>query len=277
MPFFKNKLFIALASVTAASILFAVILNTVPQSNPAAIVVRTMFSPFQKAVSYVGSSVNSFTAFVFEMKGYKSENERLVNEINALKKEKRSIEDYKAENDRLNELLALKEQYNTSDTVAARIIAKSTNGWCDTIEINKGKKDGLAPEDIVITPDGVVGLVSQAGGSWASVDTIINAEHALGVRVVRTSDIAIAEGDIAFAGDGFCKMNFISRDSGIVVGDILETSGLGGIYPSGLSVGKIREIKSDNTGTLQYAVVEPFVDFDNVHEVLVIKRGENAQ
>ena len=79
------------------------------------------------------------------------------------------------------------------------------------------------------------------------------------------------------AQDGFCKMNFISRDASIVVGDVLETSGLGGIYPSGLSVGKIREMKSDNTGTLQYAVVEPFVDFDGVHEVLVIKRGENAQ
>lgn len=261
----------------AATIVFAVILNTVPQSNPAAVAVRTVFSPFQKAVAYIGSSVNNFTAFIFEMKGYKAENERLVNEINALKKENRSIEDYKTENDRLTELLGLKEQLSESETVAARVIAKNTSGWCDTLEINKGKKDGLKPEDIVITPDGVVGLITQVGSGWSSVDTIINTEHALGVRVVRTSDIAIVEGDVAFAKDGFCKMNFISRDAGMVVGDILETSGLGGIYPSGLSVGKIREMKSDNTGTLQYAVVEPFVDFDGIHEVLVIKRGDNAQ
>lgn len=277
MPFFKNKVFIALASVLAATIVFGIILNTVPNSNPAATVVRTVFMPFQKAVSFVGSSVNSFTAFIFEMKGYKAENERLVNEINALKKENRTIEEYKAENDRLNELLALKEQYSASDTVAARVIAKNTSGWCDTLEINKGKKDGLMPRDIVITTDGVVGQITQVGSGWSAVDTIINTGHALGVRVVRTSDIAIVEGDIATAREGFCKMNFISRDSSMVVGDILETSGLGGIYPSGLSVGKVREIKSDSTGPLQYAVVEPFVDFDNIHEVLVIKRGESAQ
>lgn len=277
MPFFKNKVVIALTSVIVATIIFAVILNVVPNSNPVSAAVRTVFAPFQKVVSSVDSSVNNFTAFIFEMKGYKAENERLVSEINALKREQRSVEEYKIENDRLNELLALKDELSEFETVAARVIAKNTSGWLDRIEINKGKKEGLMPNDIVITPDGVVGLVTEVGAGWSAVDTIINPEHALGVRVVRTSDIAIVEGDLSFAKDGFCRMNFISRDAGMVVGDILETSGLGGIYPSSLAVGKIREMKSDNKGTLQYAVVEPFVDFDNIYEVLVIKRGENAR
>lgn len=277
MPFFKNKVVIGLTSVATATIIFAVILNVVPETNPVSSAIRTVFAPFQKVISAAGSSVNNFTAFIFEMKGYKSENERLVTEINALKREQRSVEAYKAENDRLTELLELKEQLSEFETVAARVIAKNTSGWIDEIEINKGKKEGLMPNDIVITSDGVVGLVTEVGSGWSAVDTIINTEHAVGVRVVRSGDIAIAEGDLSLAKDGFCRMNFISRDAGMVVGDILETSGLGGIYPSGLSVGKIREMKSDNAGSLQYAVVEPFVDFDDIYEVLVIKRGENAQ
>ena len=65
-------------------------------------------------------------------------------------------------------------------------------------------------------------------------------------------------------------MSFMSKNASVIVGDMLETSGLGGVYPAGMMVGKVREISSDNSGSMQYAVVEPAVDFNDLREVLVI-------
>lgn len=65
-------------------------------------------------------------------------------------------------------------------------------------------------------------------------------------------------------------MTFIDKGANIIVGDLLETSGSGGIYPAGILVGAIREINSDNTGMLNYATVEPLVNFSRLYEVLVI-------
>lgn len=274
MSFFRNKFIMAIAVITATVVLLVAVSNIGGPNNPVANVVRTIFYPAQMLVTKVTSSVNDFTVFIWEMQSYKGENERLVSEINELKKESRSIEDYKEENERLSSLLTLKEQITDYETEAAQVISYGGGNWYDSIQINKGTKHGLAIENIVITTDGVMGQITEIGKNWAKVSTIINPDNAVGVRIIRTSDIAIVEGDILLSQQAQCKMSFISKGASIVIGDILETSGLGGVYPSGLSVGKVREIKSDNTGTLQYAVIEPFVNFDKIHEVLVIKTTE---
>ncbi|MCX7714706.1 MAG: rod shape-determining protein MreC, partial [Clostridia bacterium] len=77
-------------------------------------------------------------------------------------------------------------------------------------------------------------------------------------------------GDVALSKRGYCKMSFMDKNASVVVGDMVETSGLGGVYPPGILVGRVREIKSDNAGAMQYAVIEPAADLNNLHEVLVI-------
>lgn len=270
MSFFKNKIVIAIICVTVAVFILGGIMGWTGGEGPVGNAVGVIFSPAQKLTSLVTSSIDRFTVFVWEMKSYKEENERLVNEINELKKENRSIEDYKSENDRLTELLGLKESMAEYNTVAARIIAYEPDNWYETIVINKGEKDGIKPETVVMTGSGVVGQVAEVGTNWARVSAIINIDNSVGVRVVRTGDIAITEGDVALSKDGYCKMSFMSKNASVIVGDMLETSGLGGVYPAGMMVGKVREISSDNSGSMQYAVVEPAVDFNDLREVLVI-------
>ena len=76
--------------------------------------------------------------------------------------------------------------------------------------------------------------------------------------------------DIDLSEKGQCKMTYISKDSKITVGDVAKTSGLGGVYPKGITVGKITEIYSENQGVSQYAEVTPAVNFDKIYEVYVI-------
>lgn len=66
-------------------------------------------------------------------------------------------------------------------------------------------------------------------------------------------------------------MTYVSKESGIEIGDFIETSGSGGIIPSGIYIGKVTEIKDDVTGVSQEAVIKPGVDFSDIDEVMIIK------
>jgi rod shape-determining protein MreC len=114
--------------------------------------------------------------------------------------------------------------------------------------------------------------VLQAGLNHAIVSSVINTGSATGIKVSRTGDIGVVEGDGELCMQGVCRVSFIENNTGLIIGDILETSGSGGIYPPGYIVGSIKEVKTDNTGKLNYAIVEPAVDFANLREVLVIRK-----
>ena len=107
-----------------------------------------------------------------------------------------------------------------------------------------------------------------------SVSSVINPDSAIGIRLSRTDSLGLVEGDAAVFGNGLCKLSFLDRNSNVIVGDLLETSGSGGIYPPGLLVGKVKDISSDNIGNLDFATVEPAVDFSKLYAVLVINGME---
>lgn len=267
--FFKKRGVQAAAIITAVVLICAGITHF-GGSNPVAVVLRTVLSPFQNGTAYLSHKVQDTADFILEMKSYKEENERLVSEVTELKKQNRDITNYREENERLREMLDLKESLTGYATIPASIIAYSANNWYDTLQINKGTLAGVNVGNAVITPDGVVGKITEAGPTWALVSTILNPENAMGVRISRTGDVAVVEGDSELYSKNYCKMTFIDKGSSLIIGDLLETSGSGGVYPAGLSVGAIRAIDSDAMGNLNYATVEPLVDFDKLYEVLVI-------
>jgi len=271
MSFFKNKVVIAIIVIISAITILAGIMQITGGKNYATNILGVIFKPVQYAVSRVAASIDNLSVSFWEMDSYKEENERLVNEINDLKRENKSIETYKAENDRLRELLELKDtQMSAYKTVAARIISYEPDNWNETIIIDRGEKNGIKEGSVVVTSGGVVGQITEVGTTWARVSAIINLDNALGVRVIRTGGYAIVEGDSELSREGKCRMSFIAKDASVIVGDLLETSGLGGVYPPGMNIGTVTEVNSDNSGTMQYAVVEPVVDFNNLYEVLVI-------
>ncbi len=271
MPFFRKKGIFPAFIVTIAVALCVVIVHFTG-SNPLSNAIRTVFVPFQNGASYISARIDGMITFLWEAQGYKEENERLTQEIQNIKASTMDAEKYKEENERLHELLDLDNNIEEYDTVAARVIAYSSNNWYDTIEINKGKTSGIIVGDCVVTSNGVVGRVSEVGPNWATVSTVLNVGNATGIRVSRTGDIGVIEGDGALCLEGICKVSFIENNSGLIIGDILETSGSGGIYPEGYIVGSITEVKTDNTGKLSTAIVKPSVDFANLREVLVIQK-----
>lgn len=265
-----RKLSVTIALTLAVIILMIFSVFAKDRSFIAENIFNTLVSPLQKGVTAVTDGIGGFFGFIFEMGEYKEENTRLSREIAQLEHKYRAAQDLKAENERLSGLLELKEnKLSGISTTGARIIGWSTDNWFNYYTIDKGSADGVEKKCMVVTEEGLVGQVNDVGLNWSRVITIIDSSSSVGVRVVRTGDMALVVGDNAYEKDGLCKMTFINKDSQIVVGDILETSGLGGVYAAGITVGRVKEIVSDSAGVSQYAVVEPAVDFAAAHHVLV--------
>ena len=234
------------------------------------------FSPVQSAVVKVTEPVKNFVSYLYEMKNFKEENERLKSELETLKKESRNQEEYKRENTRLKKLLQLTDELENCETVPAKVVAYEPGNWFYTVVINKGSKQGIKVSDVVITGSGLIGKVTETGLNWSRVSTVLDSGNAVGIKLTRTGDVGIAEGDAELLKKRRFKLDYISKDPSVISGDLLETSGLGGIYPPGLSVGTVEEIELDNTGELVKAVVRPAVDFEDLYEVVVVTYWEPA-
>lgn len=268
MRFFKNKFFKGIALVAVITLVLGIISNF--KNNAVTNLLNTLSTPVQSLFSAALRPINEHFTTMDEMKGYKAENERLIKEITKLKIENRDSQSYIKENNRLKNLLDLRDKQVNMKTVAANTVARDYEQWYKSITLNKGTSSGIEAGNPVITNDGVVGVVESVGCNWARVTTIYDTESTVGAKFTRTGDVGVVEGSYEFAKDGKCKMQYISGEASVIKGDILVTSGLGEVYPSGLMIGKIDDIKIDAMGNIEYASVKPAVDFDKVYEVLVI-------
>lgn len=275
MRFFKNKIVIGVFSLLVITAVLGVVSSF--KNNILTNVLNALITPFQSGVSKVINPIKNHIALLDEMKDYKAENERLNKEINELKIENRDAESYIKENNRLKNLLDIKEKEVNMTTVAAEVISRDYDEWYKGVTINKGKSHGINIGDAVMTAEGILGVVDSVGTNWAKIVTIYDTNTAVGAKLTRTGDVGVLEGSNDLASVKKCKMEYISDSASVINGDILVTSGLGGVYPAGLMIGKIDEVKIDAMGKIEYAVVKPLVSFDDVYEVLVITEFQEVK
>jgi len=273
MKFNKNRFLKIILIILPVMI---IILAVAGGNNPLQRAIYTVITPASSYISQVVTPVRQFLDRFKNAGEYEEEIQRLKSEITTLKVANKTREDYILENKRLKELLDLKESRADFDAVSCRVVSYEPNSWYDTVMLDKGTGSGIGVNDTVITPLGLVGKVIEAGKNWAKVSTIINTANSVGVKLSRTGDIGVVSGDAPLAVDRCCKLEYLSNDKNLIKGDILLSSGLGGLYPADLPIGKVTEIKSDTAGNLEYGIVEPFVDFSALYEVLVIKYGDES-
>ena len=269
MSFFLKKwriTIIVIAIIAAASF----VLEHFMGENPITVGIRTVTSPIRTGFSYIAGEITGFRDFIIDMRAYKADNERLEAENIELKRQNRDVAVYREENERLKALLDLQDSMTQYSTVAARVIAYSDSNWYDTVEINKGAINGISVGNAVITPEGVVGRVTEVGPTYSVVTTLLDPSAAIGIRISRTGGNGLVEGDEQLSRQMQCQLTFLDRSTPVIIDDVVETSGTGGIYPPGLVIGTIINISADSTGSLINAVVSPAVEFDSLQDVLVI-------
>lgn len=199
------------------------------------------------------------------------ENDALKKEIRGLKSDKAILSDMESENKRLKKLLGLKASHEFP-SVAAQVIGEDASGWYRTLLINRGSEDGVHPYMPVTVAEGVVGRVDGCSSDMARVLLLTDPNHSVDCRVARTCDRGVLTGSL----ERGCVLRFINLRSGIQPGDEVITSGLDGIFPRGLPVGKVETIQKGYQGLYWKARVKPAVDFSEIEEVLVVLRQQGG-
>lgn len=274
MSFFKNKLVKTVLVIILVTVVVAIAskLTGGKIENAGNSIIASGFG----VVSKVTNPVTKFFSNAFSAGELEKENNRLKEENNKLKIENRSIEEYTKENDRLKSLLGLKNELANVQTVSAQITALDFDNMSGTIMINRGSNDGVKIDDCVICNSGIVGKVCDVGKNWAKVMTILSPNNSIGARVSRTGDVGICEGDVSVKKNGNIRLSYVNSVAEVIEGDIIESTGTGGIYPGGFVIGNVEIIQKDNAGKIAEILVKPAVDFSNLYEVLVVTNWEVA-
>ena len=238
--------------------------------------VSLVLSPFQSAVSWLGNELRQGTAFIWEMATVYEQNEMLRNEVTQLREQNLTASEYAAENERLRALLGYKQSALQFDLVAARVIGRESATWSSMIVINRGLNEGVQKDMPVVTEKGLVGRVTEAGPNSSKVQLILDPRTSVGTLVQRPESrvAGIVEGDLD--NPTMPRMVNIPKTADVVEGDVIVTSGFGGIYPKGLVVGLVSELKNDTGGLLKVALLEPAVDFQRLEDVMVITASREA-
>lgn len=136
--------------------------------------------------------------------------------------------------------------------------------------IDTGSLAGVEPNDPVITPSGLVGVVYEVGPTWSKVRSLLDPSTQASAYISQNGDTCITGGSASLAQDGLLRLDLLPRETGTAIGNFAVTSGVGGVFPKGLLIGEVEEVSPSSDGLSYYAVVRPFVDVRSVTSVFVI-------
>ncbi len=230
----------------------------------------SLITPVERAfVSARDGVVNAWLNYV-DLRGVRGENRELREQLDRMQMERAQLQHEAGEGRRLEALLEFKQHF-PAETVAARVIGSSGSEHSNLIYIDRGAADGLSAGMAVITPQGVVGKVTEVFPSTAQVLEIRDASSGVGVVLEKSRLRAVLKGGPG----GQTQLRFVMSDEKVAVGERLLTTGGDRIFPRGMAVGSVTSVAPGDDVFLSIGV-KPAVDFQRLEEVLVIKRMEET-
>jgi len=221
-----------------------------------------LFTPLQsgltRAVNAIGTSVHD----VVHAGEYAAQNQALQDKVAKLAAANERLQGDAAENRDLRRLLAMK-QAMAGDALVADVVGYIPEGTRREVTIDRGARDGVHRDSVVVAGDGLVGHVLSTGPHEARVLLVIDPESNVPAYLQRSRSWGIVTGTWLHA-----KMKYIDQNAKLQTGDIVVT-GHGEIYPGGIPIGRVREIDRKDNALYQVAVLDPAVDFHSLVHVLV--------
>jgi len=269
--FLKNHGLWILFAAAVISVALAVLSFFSSTSSPLTNLAGILASPFRAAYTEIATWFNDKQNYYKDTTALEAENAALKRRIAEMERAVRQGEEASAENERLWQLLNLHRRREDFQFEPAFITEHTVTNWTSSLTLDKGTKHDVAVNDCVIDETGaLVGVVSKVGYNWCTVLTIADTDTSLGAQVFRTKDLGLAVGDFALMGGNRLRLDYLPAGCQLVAGDLVQTSGLGVYYPSGLTIGSVDEVQVDDSGSVSYAILAPAADFDQLTEVFVI-------
>ena len=271
--FFRhNGILLLIVAVLLALITTVVSLLLGGKADPLSNLAGILTTPIRNGINAVTNWTEEKYNDAFQREKMKQENEELKKRVAELEEKERQAEAALQENKRLRSLLDLRPSNRSFDLESAMVTAGSTSNWESTLTISKGSSTGVEVDDCVVDEYwNLVGVVAEVGENWSTVRTIVDSDIEMGGLLSRTGGAAILEGDFSLMGEGRLKLSYLPENSELISGDQVTTSGRGGVYPSGLVVGHVEEVRTEASGMTRYAILMPEADLDALKQVFVIK------
>ncbi|NLJ16150.1 MAG: rod shape-determining protein MreC [Clostridiales bacterium] len=235
------------------------------------VILGTITKPFVQLSNAVSNKVLDIIDTWENADNYKKENEELKQKLSEIYGDIIDYESITEENKQLNEILEFKK--TASDLVfspPSSIIARNANDPYKGFTINKGSLDGLSLYDPVMTTLGLVGRITEIAPTYAKVSTIYSPKVKVGVISQRSKASGILENTLEYSDKNQILMSNIINDDDIIVGDLIITSGQGGVFPANQIVGEVIEVFNDSSGLYKNAVISPVNDPDKLINVFCI-------
>lgn len=226
----------------------------------------------QTAFSSPAHYVSSFFESIRDLQNTYEENKELKTRLAELAQLEAKAQLLETENAELREILDKKESLSEYEPVQANVIGRNPDRWHELLVINKGKQNGIKQNMAVITAGGLIGKVKSTS-QFTSTVQLLSANDP-----TNRISAQILGGETPYYGtiEGYdeerelLKLKRIPYDAKINKDQIVTTSGLGGVFPEGLPIGKVVEVVPDEFGLNQTAYVEPGADFYKIKHVMVV-------
>ncbi len=259
------------AVVLATALILSFLLMTAQVRHEAAVVAFTrqaillIFAPFLKISTVLTGSVQQVWHDYVDLRNMREENQQLKGEVAVLKRRLDQLQEQALETQRLQRLLVLRDS-TAPQFLTARVVGKDATNWFRTIVIDRGSRDGLRRNLPVLAPDGLVGRIAELTPVSAKVQLLTDPVSAVGGLLQRTRVTGIVMGSLG-AGT---RMTYLPLLADVAVGDEVVTSGMGGVFPKGIPVGRVTAVERRSGALFQEASLQPSVDLSRLEEVLIL-------
>ncbi|MEC2159960.1 rod shape-determining protein MreC [Virgibacillus halodenitrificans] len=282
MAFFRNKkLFIILIGVIVLVALIGFSLKERSNLTTAEQFVNDTVGWAQHIIYAPVEFVSDIFTNIDDFRDTYKENQILKEKLSQYKGLIYEVQEIKEENKELRNLLDLKESESLRDyePIQATVMSRSPERWIEQVTINKGKQDGVKANMAVITADGMVGKVQTPSQFTSTVKLLTGFDQFN--RISATISREKGEGkNIVGMIEGFDEesnsllFRIIEKsDKDVKEGELVFSSGMGGVFPAGLPIGTVKETAPDKYGLTKTALIEPAADMYEINQVMVVDRS----
>lgn len=230
--------------------------------------VQSVAAPVEAAGEFVTRPARGFFRWASDLGVSRSQLETLRLQNDELRRRVSDLEEARLENVRLHALLSFVGSSKTR-SLGARVIGRPTNSWEGVITIDRGTADGVNQGLPVVGPQGLLGQTIDVTSHSAKVRLITDPQSGVAAMVQSTRAEGVVRGSI----EGDLTLDFVSRETTVRAGDVVISSGIGGVYPKGLVIGEITSVKSTPSSLYQDIVLAPAGSLSGLEEVAVLIRA----
>lgn len=223
--------------------------------------------PIQKAVSWPIDSMRNAWSNYLALVGVRAENEQLRSEKAWLEEQNLQLREALVAGGRLERIAAMREAFEVP-MLPTELVGRDVSPWFQSVLLDRGRADGVRSGMPVISDDGLVGLVVATSHTAAKTKLLLDRQTAIDGTVQRSRARGIVRGQ----GSDELQFEFVARGGDVQVGDLVITSGLGGVYPKGLLIGEVTRVSELGSKLLRTAVLSPAVDFGRLEQAFVMLR-----